>query len=539
LPIDYYAPGQKNVAASWVSMPPFDHSTQRERAPCVAVIGGGATGCAVARDLALRGLRVTLIEAGDLATGTSSRFHGMLQSGARYAVSDPAYAAECMRERLIVAELAPFAVETLGGLFVALREDPTDFPDLFLEGCRKAAIPVEELDPAEIMRAEPHLSREIQRAFRVPDATINPWQLTNALATDIEANGGVVLRRHRLLSIKTANGRVIGMEVEGGGGRREIPVDAIVNAGGPWSREIASLVGQSVALQLTKGSILVLAHRMVSKVVNRCRPPSSHDIIVPTGTVSLFGTTSEVVEDPGTTYVRPEEVQQLLDGAAPLIPGIRSFRALRVWAGVRPLVKPDFWESNQPLPRRHQVVDHSAHGVSGFITVCGGSLTTHRAMAADAGDHLCRQLEWNTPSTTATTPLIGAQRTAWRPAAVHERSEQAHSFAKQVCECEAVQPEEVGRLLSGDAGIRLEDLRRRLRLGFGPCQGTFCAPRAAELLTLLQPAADSVGELEAFWRERLKGIAPVAWGVQARQLLLNDCIYGRTLGLRITDGADV
>ena len=520
-------------------MPSVGDSMQGEHAPSVAVIGGGATGCAVARDLALRGLRVTLIEAGDLATGTSSRFHGMLQSGARYAGSDPVYAAECMRERRIVAGLVPAAVETVGGLFVALREDPEDFPDRFLEGCRTASIPVEEQDPAEVMRTEPHLSREIRRAFTVPDATINPWRLVNALATDIEAHGGVVLRRHKVLSIKTANGRVTGVEVEGGGSRQEIAVDAIVNAGGPWSGAIARLAGLSVALQLTKGSILLLAHRMVGRVVNRCRLPSSHDIIVPTGTVSLFGTTSEVVEDPGTTYVRPEEVQELLDGAAPLIPGIRSFRALRVWAGVRPLVKPDSWPTNQPLPRRHQVVDHSEQGLDGFLTVCGGSLTTHRSMAVDAGDRLCRQLGWNAASTTADTPLIGTPTIPWRPAAVHERSEQAHAFARQVCECEAVQPEDVDRLLSGNAGITLEDLRRRLRLGFGPCQGTFCAPRAAELLTVLQPSADSISELEGFWRERLKGIAPVAWGVQARQLLLNDSIYGRTLGLRLPDGAEV
>jgi glycerol-3-phosphate dehydrogenase len=294
----------------------------------------------------------------------------------------------------------------------------------------------------------------------------------------------------------------------------------------------------SVSLQLGKGSILVLAHRMVGKVVNRCRPPSSHDIVVPTGTVSLFGTTSEVVQDPGTTYVRPEEVQELLDGAAPLIPGVRAMRALRVWAGVRPLVQPDAWPADQPLPRRHQVVDHSAHGLGGFITVCGGSLTTHRSMAVDAGDHICRQLRWNVPSTTAATPLIGAAVAPWRPVAVHERSEQAQAFALQVCECEAVHPEDIDQLLSADGGITLEDLRRRLRLGFGPCQGTFCIPRAAESLTRLRPAADSVGELEAFWRERLKGVAPVAWGVQARQLMLNDSIYGRTLGLQASDGAE-
>ena len=515
-------------------MPAGSDTGARRHAPTVVVIGGGATGCAVARDLALRGIQVTLVEAGDLGAGTSSRFHGMLQSGARYAVSDTGYAAECMRERRIVAELIPEAVEPVGGLFVALRQDPPEFGDCFLGSCRAAAIPIEEIDPAAVVRAEPHLSRDIARAFTVPDATINPWRLLNALAEDIERRGGTVLRRHRVLSVKVENGRVKGLEVEGAAGRRAISVDAIVNAAGPWAGRIAGLVGQHVELQLTKGSILVLAHRMVGKIVNRCRPPSSCDIIVPTGTVGLFGTTSELVEDPAVTSVRPEEVQALLDGATPLIPEIRHFRALRVWAGVRPLVKPSEWPAGLPLPRRHKVIDHSEQGLDGFLTVCGGSLTTHRSMAEDAGDQLCRQLGWNAASVSASTPFGTAGAAFWRPAEGYAQAEAGVSFGAQLCECESVSTGAVDRLLKKEVGaVTLDELRRRLRVGFGPCQGTFCAPRAASLLAAHRPATDAAGELHGFWLERLKGMTPVAWGPQARQLLLNDTIYERTLGLRL------
>ena len=83
--------------------------------PRIVVIGGGATGCGVARDLSLRGYKVILIEFGDLGSGTSSRFHGMLQSGARYVVSDTNYAAECYREREIISRIIPEAVELIGG----------------------------------------------------------------------------------------------------------------------------------------------------------------------------------------------------------------------------------------------------------------------------------------------------------------------------------------------------------------------------------------------------------------------------------------
>ena len=508
---------------------PLPNDTDRD-APSVVVIGGGATGCGVARDLILRGMQVTLIEAGDLGAGTSSRFHGMLQSGARYALSDTEYAAECMREREIVARLMPEAVEPVGGLFVALKDEPGDFAEQFVAGCEAARIPSAEIDAGEVMRTEPNISRAIVRAFTVPDASINPWRLLNALASDIEIRGGTVLKRHRVAAIKVANGRVRSVEAEFSGGTRVIACDAVINAAGPWTGKIASLVDQQVDLQLGKGSIMVLARRLVSRIINRCRPPSSHDIIVPTGTVSLVGTTSETIDDPGTTAVRPEEVQELLDGADPLVPGVRSHRPLRVWAGVRPLVKPANWPAGQSLPRRHKVIDHSSQGLAGFISVCGGSLTTHRSMAEDTGDHLCRQLGWSVSSTSAQIPF-GSSTAFWDPVRGQVETEAANSYGKLLCECEAVTFAAVDDLLARGGADTLHDLRRRLRIGFGPCQGTFCAPRAANRLVVHRPATDGASEIRDLWTERLKGMAPVAWGVQARQVLLSDVIHQRILGL--------
>ncbi len=499
-------------------------------APRAVVIGGGATGCAVARDLSLRGLRVSLIELGALGSGTSSRFHGMLQSGARYAVSDTAYAAECMRERRIVAGLVPHAVEPVGGLFVALDDDPPDYAERFVAGCRAAAIPIEERDPELVMREEPAVSRRVTRAFTVPDATINPWRLVDALAADLRRHGGEVLTRHRVTAIEGKNGRATGVRVEGVQGTRRLQADVVVNAGGAWSNRVAQLAGQSVDLELAKGSIIVLANRIVRNIINRCRYPTSHDIIVPTGTVCLFGTTSEVVDDPNATEVRAEEVQQLLDGAAPLLPGIRSERMLRAWAGVRPLARPPEWPKDKPLPRRHKVIDHGELGLAGFFTVCGGSLSTHRSMAEDIADRACRFLGWNAPGATASTPLDVGTGEHWRPVRAYERAETGSDRLVMVCECEAVSAKTVMDLAEGGV-TRLGDLLTRTRLGFGPCQGTFCGVRAAQLLADRSNGADAFADLAVFWRERLKGAAHTAWGHQARQLLLNEHVHARLIGL--------
>ena len=509
-------------------MPPINSNAR------VVVIGGGATGCGVARDLILRRFDVTLVESGDLGCGTSSRFHGMLQSGARYAVSDTEYAAQCMRERLIVADLMPEAVEQTGGLFISLAGDPPDFADKFVTGCQNAHIPVEELDPDWVMAEEPAISRNVLRAFSVPDATVQSWRLVNLLADDVRRKGGTILTRHQVKGVEVANGRVRYVRVVGSPGEQLLEADVVINAAGPWSARVADMVGESVDLHLVKGSIIVFSHRMVQRVVSRCRPPTSHDIMVPTGTVSLFGTTSKVVDNPDTTHVCPREIQELLDSAEAIIPKVRSYRALRAWAGVRPLYCPQNWPPDTPLSRRHTVIDHGKNGFAGFFTVCGGSLTTHRFMAEDLGNHVCQSLGLIAPPTTATTPLNkGTKNSSWQPTNNFLRIEKERRFLAPVCECEAVEQSDVIDLIENHGICHLHDLRRRLRIGFGPCQGTFCGSRVAALIASRHPDYPASDDLKGFWVERLKGVIHTAWGSQARQALLSDMVYRETLGVRL------
>ena len=212
---------------------------------------------------------------------------------------------------------------------------------------------------------------------------------------------------------------------------------------------------------------------------------------------------------------------------------------LRAWAGVRPLVKPQIWSDDQPLSRRHAVIDHAELGVEGFLTVCGGSLTTHRAMAEDVTNHICRRFGINQLCRTSGTPLAanGAANgpiVSWRPAASYEQIEQAGRNRELLCECEAVDRQAIQELLRDREICSLHDVRRRLRVGFGPCQGSFCGSRLAELMAEANPDFATADELGRFWTERLKGAAHTAWGDQARQLLLSDAIYRGSLGLRLS-----
>jgi len=374
--------------------------------PRIIVIGGGATGCGVARDLVLRGYQTTLVESGNLGSGTSSRSHGMLQSGARYAVTETSFAAECYRERNIISKIFPKAVNLIGGLFISSSKDPEDYVEKFLKGCEVAKIPTREIRVSEVLKIERELNKNILRAFQVPDALIYPKKLFELLAKEIRAYGGKILTNHQVVSIKEINGVANSIIVSHNGVKTNIECDGIINAAGPWASKVAKLINQNVELQLTRGCGIFFTGQLVSQAVNRCRIPNNNDIMCPSGKESLWGTTSEVVYDPDTPKTRSDEIQKLLLGAEELFPNIRNYKSFRTWSGVRPLVRPKNIDKNLPIPRSHLVIDHEETGLKNFLSVCGGALTTHRLMAEDVVNKLGNKFGLSIECSSHTTPLL-------------------------------------------------------------------------------------------------------------------------------------
>ncbi len=167
----------------------------------ILVVGAGATGLGVAWDSCLRGFRVIVVEQGDLGQGTSGRYHGLLHSGARYAVSDPASAADCRRENSVLRRVAPRTIEPTDGLFLSVAHDPPDYPDRWLAACRTLEIAVVEISPTQALGREPLLTPRLARAFEVNDAALDSFELLHALAQGVKGAGGEVLTRQRLAGL--------------------------------------------------------------------------------------------------------------------------------------------------------------------------------------------------------------------------------------------------------------------------------------------------------------------------------------------------
>jgi glycerol-3-phosphate dehydrogenase len=503
----------------------------------VLIVGGGATGAGLVRDLAMRGLRCLLVEQADLATGTTGHFHGLLHSGARYAVRDPEAAAECITENRVVRRIAPRSVEDTGGLFCWLEGDPDDYPEQLLAGCQAAGIEIEELPAARARDREPLLSPRLSRAFSVPDATIEPWGLVAGNVDSAIEHGAAVRRYTRLTRVGTEAGRVCWVELEDlpGGGRERVEVGFLASAAGWWAGRVAALAGVEVAMSPGWGTMVVMNQRLSMCVVNRCRPPGDGDILVPVGPVSILGTTDTTL-DTDEYEITPEEVRSIVIEAAAMVPVAAERRVLRVFAGARPLYDPGHGGAeSRSLSRSHTVLDHAADGVENFVSIVGGKLTTYRLMAEHTADAICRKLGVTAPCRTADEPLpepgprahytLGERLTA-------REDEAGGADADLVCECELVSRSMIREFVEAHGRRPIDDLLRALRLGMGPCQGAFCTLRTAGLLEAMRPSGRAaLAPVREFLDERMKGDRPILWGDQARQFALAELIHREVLDL--------
>ena len=149
----------------------------RTSRPHVLIVGGGGTGGALAHDLTLRGVKVTLVERGEVTSGTTGRHHGLLHSGARYAVGDRESAIECIEENTILRRICPGSFEENDGLFVAITDEDMEYLEPLLKGCADCGIPTQTLTPDEALRLEPLLNPELKAAVRIPDATMDAMRM--------------------------------------------------------------------------------------------------------------------------------------------------------------------------------------------------------------------------------------------------------------------------------------------------------------------------------------------------------------------------
>jgi glycerol-3-phosphate dehydrogenase len=376
----------------------------------VLIVGGGGTGGALAHDLTLRGVRVTLVERGEFTSGTTGRHHGLLHSGARYAVGDKESAVECIEENMILRLIAPGSFEENDGLFVAVTDEDMAYHDDFVRSCKECGIPVQELRPDEALRLEPLLNPELKAAVRVPDATMDAMRMPLRFFATAQYNGAELFNYMEVVDLIRSNGGVGGAMVHDRvtNEQRQIRADITINATGPWSERIAAMASVYVPIRPSPGVLLALRGRLCNMVVNRMHRSGDGDIVVPQRALSIVGTSSWTVEDPDDLDVPEDHIEKMYEEGAKLIPAVRQAGFRAAWSAARPLIGPrGDADTGRELSRTFKTFDHAeTDRVEGFVTITGGKATTLRGMAQLCADVVCRKLGIDAECRTRDTILL-------------------------------------------------------------------------------------------------------------------------------------
>ena len=408
----------------------------------VVVIGGGVNGSGVARDLALRGIRVVLFERNDLAFGASGNSSGMIHGGARYLLQSPHVTETSCRDSGYIqrhraapalshplpacrCEAAPqgrVMVELIDAYFRAYD----DYQPL------KRGEPHCRLDAGEVARLEPGLAGSYVGGITFDEWGVDGARLCVLGAIDAIEHGARVHVHTTVESVTQApdppGGPAPGSGPASASGRRyvvsarhritgevtRVCARVVVNATGAWAPITAALANVAQArarVRPGKGIHVVLDRRITNYAILSEAIDGRQIFLCPWQNVSVVGTTDDdYYGDLDDVRATSEEVRYLVQGVAKVFPSIRAARAIGTYAGVRPTLYA-YGPTEDALSRDHRVVDHGLDGAPGIYSMVGGKLASFRLFAQELCDIVApRHFDVHVPCSTHERPLPGGER---------------------------------------------------------------------------------------------------------------------------------
>ncbi|MDB4967254.1 MAG: dependent oxidoreductase [Myxococcales bacterium] len=437
------------------------------------VIGGGVTGAGIARDAALRGLEVALVEKTDFAAGTSSKSSKLVHGGFRYLEhAQFRLVFEGTNERALLMKVAPHLVRPLEFLLPVYKHDK---PGLFVldvglwiyDGLSKFSSPKlhRTVRAPRVGKIEPGLKQDgLDGALLYYDCNTDDARLTLENVIDARALGATIANYTKAVKLIKEGDLICGAEVQpvdASDSGATIPVRAkvTINATGPWCDDVRQLAGDPGILHASKGVHLVVdsarlspRHAVVMKQKKRivfCIPWGQDRTVI--GTTDTFWD-----KPPEEVHTDADDVEYLLDLANNYFPEAKLTPAdvLATWAGIRPLIKPDSDVATaSDVSREHHILERP-----GLVTIAGGKLTTYRRMAAEVVDHAGKQLGEIAACKTEERPLPGAAEPIYS---------QGYAGVTKLAEritAEGVVDGAVAKQLANHYGVRAESVVARIKV---------------------------------------------------------------------------
>jgi glycerol-3-phosphate dehydrogenase len=519
----------------------------------VVVIGGGSTGTAVARDCAMRGLRTLLLERDDIASASVGTCAGMISSGLKYR-GEPEIMKMCSSEVVYLNRIArhiimknPILAPILD-LSVAASDG--EYIDAYSEHAEEREVPpMNFITPEATFEIEPMVSPDVIASVYYEEFFIDPFRLCLLQALDARNYGANIRTYCEVIRFETLKNEVQGVVFYNRitGTTEIVSTKLVVNSAGPWAHKLARLSGADLDLRLNKGAHVIFDRRIVNVGITAKAIDGRWIYLFPHENTTLLGTTAlDTWENPDTLVASFDEIEYLLQSIETVIPSIREARIIRTMAGIRPLV-PEWNVPEDKVTRGYQVIDHD----NGMISFVGGKLVMCRHMAEAVTNLVCKKLGSKVKCTTHKKPLPGNEddvdietlskeygvkmhalermraRRGTEMKKILEMTKDNPEWKTTICTCEPIIEAEIRYSIREEFPQTLNDLRRRLRLGTGPCQGTFCTYKAAAILSeeLNLEGDDFLVDILDFRAERWKGIRPSMRGEQLAQEELAQGMY--------------
>ncbi len=549
----------------------------------VVVIGGGVNGTGVARDLALRGLRVVLFERNDLAFGASGNSSGMIHGGARYLAYDASVTAKSCKDSGFIQAIAPHLLfripflmpipagaqgrvllELVDGYFRAYD----DYQPL------KRGASHTRLTLGELNAIEPGLATDACGGVTFDEWGTDGARLCTLNAMDAGRHGAAIHVHTSVESLarigdpqafSKGNPKWLVTARSASGAIHRVAASFVVNATGAWGPLTGALGDDArgtLKVRPGKGIHVYYERRITNFAIVAKAIDGRQAFLEPWENMTVIGTTDDdYYGNLDRVLPTSDEARYLIQAVARVFPAIRRARAIGTWAGVRPTLH-KWGKVEDKLSREHEIVDHASVGMPGVISLIGGKLASYRLFAEEASDHVATALGVKRSCQTHLAPLPGgttvpdahdlgqefsvdpivARRLVFRhgEAAVRIlRSLRDDSRnAEVVCPCEPVLGAEIRHVVREEFAETASDVSRRTRLGLGACGGMRCALRCGQIVAAereLSPREGLRQGLELLDAQALMR-RPILDGEQAQQEALHRAHLRGLLG--DDDGVD-
>lgn len=449
----------------------------------VVVIGAGAVGCAIARELSKYEIKVTVVEknddiGGDASKSNSAIIHTGYDAAPGTLESELVVAANPMFFELVKDLDVPF--KPIGAILPAITQEQFDqLPEIKAKAFKNRVYDVEYLSREQILEMEPNINPEVMGGLHIPrESIIDPFIYVQALAENANENGVDFLLNTKVVGIQTENNKVKAIETTGG----VIETTHVINAAALYCDEIAAMVGKAdYKVVARRGEFYILDKNTSCPVKNIVLPIPTKitkgKLMCPTihGNM-LVGPTAEDLDNKTDKSVTTEGLASIVNDVQRLVPGVNIQDTITQYSGLRPNRNPEGLH-----------VD-TYDDLEGYVNL-SGVRSTGLTLSLSMGVYVVQLMKACGLNLVYKENFIKTRKgiRIFHEMTLEEQEEivkKNPKYGNIICRCETVTEGEILDAIYRPLGARSMDaIKRRVRSGMGRCQGGFCGPKLIEMLS--------------------------------------------------------